>query len=130
MRRGTSPTVTFSVEDPSGNGVHQYGNFYNIMPASTTDPEFATATAGTTPRLEWTSPGKVWVKTTTPMMPLPETCSATARREALRVDLLTSPGVSYQGNGVYLYNAADDSTPWTIPVLRRPTPRSVPLRWR
>jgi len=117
---GTSPTVTFSVEDPSGNGGHEYGNFYNIVQASTTDPEYATATAGSSARLTmdfaWKGVGE---KDYTNDANSGDVFGTRPSR-ALQVNLLTSPGVSYLGNGEYLYDAANDSTPWTIPVLVSP----------
>jgi OmcA/MtrC family decaheme c-type cytochrome len=121
---GESPTVTFSVEDPSGKGGHAYGNFYNILPASTTDPEFAAATAGSTPtvRMDFAWKGVGENDYTNDANPGDTVGDRPA--EALRADLLTSPGVSYQGEGIYLYKAADDSTPWTIPVL---TPPHTPI---
>jgi OmcA/MtrC family decaheme c-type cytochrome len=121
---GESPTVTFSVEDPSGKGGHEFGNFYNIMPASTTDPEFAAATAGSTPRVRMDFAWKGVGENDYTNDATPGDAFGDRPAEALRVDLLNSPGVSYQNNGVYLYNAADDSTPWTIPVL---TPPHTPI---
>jgi OmcA/MtrC family decaheme c-type cytochrome len=116
---GASPTVTFSVEDPSGGG-HEYGSFYNIMPASTTDPEFAAATAGSTPRMRMDFAWKGVGENDYTNDANPGDAFGDRPAEALGVDLLNSPGVSYQGNGVYLYSAADDSSPWTIPVLTPP----------
>jgi OmcA/MtrC family decaheme c-type cytochrome len=115
---GTSPTVTFSVEDPSGNGGHEYGDFYNIQ-AGTADPEYDTA-AGSVARLTmdfaWKGVGENdYTNDANPGDAFGERPS-----RALQVNLLTSPGVSYQGSGVYIYKAASDSTPWTIPVLTAP----------
>jgi OmcA/MtrC family decaheme c-type cytochrome len=117
---GTSPTVTFSVEDPSGNGGHEYGNFYNIVQASTTDPEYATATAGSSARLTMDFAWKGVGENDYTNDANPGDVFGDRPSRALQVNLLTSPGVSYRGNGEYLYNAANDSTPWTIPVLATP----------
>jgi len=117
---GTSPTVTFSVEDPSGNGGHEYGNFYNIVQASTTDPEYATATAGSNARLTMDFAWKGVGENDYTNDANSGDVFGDRPSRALQVNLLTSPGVSHLGNGEYLYNAANDSTPWTIPVLASP----------
>ena len=117
---GTSPTVTFSVEDPSGNGGHEYNDFYNIVQTSTTDPEYATATAGSNVRLTMDFAWKGVGENDYTNDANPGDLSGDRPARALQVNLLTSPGVTYVGNGEYLFNAANDSTPWTIPVLASP----------
>ena len=42
---GSSPTVTFSVTDPTGATTHEYGDHYNVVTATTTDPEYAAGSA-------------------------------------------------------------------------------------
>ena len=119
---GSSPTVTFSVEDPSGNGGHQNGDFYNIDQASTSDPEYATATAGTNARLTMDFAWKGVDENDYTNDANPGDVAGDRPSRALQVDLLSQygKGVSYLGNGEYLYDAANDSTPWTIPVLASP----------
>ena len=117
---GKSPTVTFSVEDPTGTGGHEYGNFYNIDQANSTDPEFATTTAGSTPRVRMDFAWKGMGENDYTNDANPGDTFGDRPAEALRVDLLNSPGVTYLGNGEYLYEAAKDSTPWIIPVLTAP----------
>jgi OmcA/MtrC family decaheme c-type cytochrome len=113
---GSSPTVTFSVEDPSGNGGHGYGNFYNIA----TDPEYATATAGSNARLTMDFAWKGVGENDYTNDANSGDAAGTRPSRALQVNLLTSPGVSDEGGGIYVYIAANDSTPWTIPVLTAP----------
>jgi OmcA/MtrC family decaheme c-type cytochrome len=48
----TSPTVTFSVTDPSGATTHEYGNAYNVL-ATSTDQEFASSDASLNILIAW-----------------------------------------------------------------------------
>lgn len=50
----TSPTLTFSVTDPSGAENHQYGNAYNVR-ADGTDPEFTTGGASFNMLVAWST---------------------------------------------------------------------------
>jgi OmcA/MtrC family decaheme c-type cytochrome len=49
---GANPTVKFSVEDPTGAGGHQYGDFYNVR-STGTDPEFTSGSASLSILVAW-----------------------------------------------------------------------------
>lgn len=51
---GSSPTMKFSVTDPSGAETHAYGNAYNIR-SDSPDPEFSTGAASFNALIAWTT---------------------------------------------------------------------------
>jgi OmcA/MtrC family decaheme c-type cytochrome len=113
---GSNPTVKFSVTDPSGATTHQYGNAYNIIDATTTDPEYqrlsaTKSTARLTMDLGWDTHDYT---NETIVHGSPQDNPAYAQQ----VNLLTSTKVSYLGNGVYLYDGTDVTIPANASVAR------------
>lgn len=105
---GSSPTVTFSVTDPSGTGEHQYGDTYNIMNATTTDPEYKTsAPTNSAARL---SLDMAWdTLDYSNDVGGSDLGIGTRPSRAFSVNLLTSPAVSTTATpGVYLFDGADN----------------------
>jgi OmcA/MtrC family decaheme c-type cytochrome len=110
---GSNPTVRFSVTDPSGATTHEYGNAYNIIDATTTDPEYQRTASKSAARLSmdfgWDTHD---YSNETIVHGNPQDNPAYARQ----VNLLTSAAVTHLGNGVYLYDGAVDSPVLTIPA--------------
>jgi len=107
---GTSPVVTFSVTDPSGATSHEYGNTYNILNATTTDPEYKTsAPTSSVARLRM-----VFAWDTHDYSNIGGTGTRPSR--AISSDMLSSPAVTHLGNGIYQFDGALDTTPVVIPA--------------
>jgi len=106
---GSSPQVTFSVTDPTVASGHQYGNTYNILNATTTDPEYKTsAPTSSVARLridfawdtrDYTNDGG----------------SGSRPARAVSIDLLTSAAVTHLGNGIFQFDGAAETPPLVIP---------------
>jgi len=123
---GSNPAVTFAVTDPSGATTHEYGNSYNIIRATTTDPEYLTSLVPSSdPSYD---PATVSVARLTMdfgwdthdytnetiVHGNPQDNPAYAQQ----VNLLTSTKVSYLGNGEYLYDGTDVTIPDNASVTR------------
>ncbi len=112
---GTSPTVTFSVEDPSGNGGHFYGasgEFYNIVAADpNVDPEFASGSAASvTLDFAWKGIGQQdWTNDQ-------GTGTRPSRVTQVSVGGLGDPPLHDNGDGTYTYTA-DWALPATSPEI-------------
>jgi OmcA/MtrC family decaheme c-type cytochrome len=99
---GSNPTVTFSVEDPTGAGGHEYGDFYNIRSTST-DQEFASSASALTLDVAWDT--RDYNNTDGNNPP--------SQRDS--VNLRTGTGVSDLGGGVFMVDGALTTPPLVIP---------------
>ncbi len=104
---GTDVTVKFSVTDPSGAVTHEHGNAYNILAATTTDPEFTNTTARLTLDVAWQSDGKRdWTND-----------CGTGRRpsRADGITLGTSTAVTDNGDGTFTFDGSQTTPAEVIP---------------
>ncbi len=110
---GSNPTVKFSVTDPSGATTHEYGAAYNILTATTTDPEFTNSTARLTVDIAWYSgsqPGDISKRDYT------NDCGHGNRPgRADAVTLGGSSAVTDNGDGTFTFNGALASPVEVIP---------------
>jgi OmcA/MtrC family decaheme c-type cytochrome len=112
---GSAPTVTFSVEDPSGNTGHGHGKFYDIVQSSSTvDPEFASGANGTvTLDFAWKGVGQQdWTNDQGDLAG----AERPSRALSISVGGLSDPPLHDNGDGTYTYTATWNLTA-TTPMI-------------